>query len=318
MPTNDRTPSLEQDLIWLRPHRAPRGPRPALGREEITRAAIELADADGLRAVSMRRIAAKLGTGATPLYWYVSSKEDLYELMADEVIREIRLPELASRDWRADLRTFARNTHAVLRRHPWTVLLGIQPGLGPKAQQYAQAAMGVFGGLGLDATTQINTLAALNNYIFGFVHREIAWDQLRQRSGLTEKQWMARLRNYLEQAAHRDPNLAQRMAVRLGATQRPELRIRPGVHLGWHRRPGFAPEAAPQERGLCPLRLSTGSPRDGRVLGAEVGSEKQVQPWDGTRGRTRRPPDPCRVSGYCTRAGELLTVRDCPADPTMW
>jgi AcrR family transcriptional regulator len=215
MPTEDRTPSPEQDLIWLRPERTPRGPRPTLSREEITRAAVELADAEGLRAVSMRRIAAKLGAGPTSLYWYVSGKEDLYELMADEVIGEIRLPELPSGNWRADVSTIARNTHGVLRRHSWTVLLGIQPGLGPKTQRYGRIAIAAFDGLGLDLTTQINILAALNNYLFGFVHREVAWDQLRRRTGFTEEQWTARLRGHLEQAARQDPDLAQEMAVRL-------------------------------------------------------------------------------------------------------
>jgi AcrR family transcriptional regulator len=215
MATDDRTPSSEQDLIWLRPPRAPRGQRPTLSREEITRAAVHLADAEGLRAVSMRRIAGKLGAGATSLYWYVSSKEDLYELMADEVIGEIPLPERPSSDWRASLRAIAHNTHAVLRRHPWTVLLGIQPGLGPKTQRYGAAALAAIDGLGLDPATQLNILAMLNNYLFGFVHREVAWDQLRQRSGLTHEQWTSRLRGHVEQAAHQDPDLAEQIAARL-------------------------------------------------------------------------------------------------------
>jgi AcrR family transcriptional regulator len=215
MATEDRTPSPEQDLIWLRPARAPRGPRPTLSREEITRAAVKLADADGLRAVSMRRIAAKLGAGATSLYWYVSGKDDLYELMADEVIGEIRLPERLTGDWRTDLRTIARDTHAVLRRHPWTVLLGIQPGLGPKTQRYGRAAMAAFDGLGLDVATKINILAVLNNYLFGFVHREIAWNQLRERIGLTVEEWAARLRSYVERVGDQDPELAEQMSARM-------------------------------------------------------------------------------------------------------
>jgi AcrR family transcriptional regulator len=211
---NERHAASEQELIWLRADRARRGPQPTLNREQITRAAIELADGEGLEAVSMRRIAAKLAVGATSLYWHVLSKDDLYELMVDEVIGEIQLPE-RSDDWRADLRAIAEHTHAVLRRHRWLVLLGIQPGLGPKTQRYGQAALAALEDLGLDLATQINILAALNNYLFGFIHREIAWEHLRQRSTLTDKQWTARLRRYLEQTSEEDETLADHAAVRL-------------------------------------------------------------------------------------------------------
>jgi AcrR family transcriptional regulator len=207
----------EQELIWLRPQRGRRGPRPSLSRATITQVAIELADTEGLEAVSMRRIAARLDAGATSLYAYVESKDDLYELMVDEVIGEIRL-RAPSGEWRADLRAIAESTHAVLRRHRWLVLLGIQPGLGPKTQRYGRAALAAFDGLGLDLATQVGILAALNNYLFGFVHREIAWDQLRRRSSLTEEQWTARLRRYLEEMGERDESLAEQVAARLELT----------------------------------------------------------------------------------------------------
>jgi AcrR family transcriptional regulator len=213
MAPHERT-TAELDLIWLRPNRARRGPKPTLSREQITQTAIELADSDGLDAVSMRRIAARLGAGATSLYWHVVSKDDLYELMVDEVIGEIELPE-RSGDWQADLRGIAESTHAVLMRHRWLVLLGIQPGLGPKTQRYGQTALGSLEGLGLDVASRTNILAAVNNYLFGFIHREIAWEQLRQRSGLTNKQWTSRLRHYLHGASAGDPLLATQIEARL-------------------------------------------------------------------------------------------------------
>jgi AcrR family transcriptional regulator len=197
-----------RDLIWFRPERAQRGPRPTLSREEITRAALELADADGLDAVSMRRIASKLGSGATSLYWYVSSKEDLYELMVDEVVGEIRVPE-PSGDWQHDLREIARAIHAMLQRHPWMVLLGIRPVMGPRTRRFGEIAPRVFDPLGLDAPTRIKILATLNDYLYGFVHREIAWEQARQRSGSTEMQWTARLRTQVDDARQQDPEFAE-------------------------------------------------------------------------------------------------------------
>jgi AcrR family transcriptional regulator len=197
----------ERDLIWFRPERARRGPRPTLSREEITRVAIELADAEGLEAVSMRRIAARLGAGATSLYWYVSSKDDLYELMVDEVVGEIQVPD-ASGDWQRDLRELARAILAMLRTHHWMVLLGIRPVLGPNTRQFGAAAPRVFDPLDLDPSIRIDVLAALNNYLYGFIHREIAWEQARQRSGLTTEQWSARLRRHVEDAREHDPEFA--------------------------------------------------------------------------------------------------------------
>jgi AcrR family transcriptional regulator len=208
---------LEGDPIWFRRERAQRGPRPTLSREEITRAAIELADAEGLDAVSMRRIAAKLGAGATSLYWYVSSKDDLFELMVDEVVGEIEIGE-PSGDWRKDLREIARAVHAALRSHRWMVLLGIRPVVGPKTRRFGETSPRVFDALGLDDSVRIEILAALNNYLYGFVHRELAWEQVRRQRGLTEEEWSARLRGYVAEARVDDPDFAEPWEARVALT----------------------------------------------------------------------------------------------------
>jgi AcrR family transcriptional regulator len=212
------SPGRDETLIWLAPVRSPKGREaghPALTREAITRAAIELADADGLEAVSMRRIGAKLGSGATSLYWYVPSKSDLYELMFDEVMGEVSVAEGPSGDWRTELASLARATHAVLRRHRWSVLLGVQPGLGPKTRRWGQAALGALADREVDLATQVNILATLNNYVFGFIHREIAWEQVRRRSGLTDAAWVARLRRYARQADEQQPGIGDEIVARL-------------------------------------------------------------------------------------------------------
>src|SRR5919202_3820456 len=108
------------DLIWFRRPRGRRGPEPTLSRHQITRTAVQLADAEGLEAVSMRKLAARLNAGPTSLYWHVSSKDDLHELMVDEVIGEIELPE-PSGDWRTDLRSIALASYQTYRRHRWIV-----------------------------------------------------------------------------------------------------------------------------------------------------------------------------------------------------
>lgn len=207
----------DEPLIWLRPERASRQPptdRPALDRAAITRAAITLADEHGLDGVSMRRVAEQLGAGAMSLYWYVSSKEDLHELMFDEVVGEIRLPRKWSGDWRADLATAARASHRTLRRHPWVMLLGVQPGLGPKTQAWGRSCLSVFADHDLEMNTKVNILGAINNYIFGFLHREVAWEQLRQRSGRTTDEWANRLADYSQDVAASEPDIAEQITSR--------------------------------------------------------------------------------------------------------
>jgi AcrR family transcriptional regulator len=208
----------EIDLIWLRPERGARDQRPALSRDQIVRAAIELADEHGLDAVSTRRIATRLGSGPTSMYWHVPSKADLYELMFDTAVGEVELPGRPSGDWQADLRALARSTHAMLQRHPWLMLLGIQPGLGPNTRRYGEYGMRVLGGLGLDPQARTEVLAVLNNYLFGFAHRETARDQLIKRAGLTEQQWQERLRGYAADTRHRDPGLARDVETRMHLT----------------------------------------------------------------------------------------------------
>jgi len=164
--------------VWFRPAPASRQPAPAFSRDEITRAAIDLADHGGLEAVSMRRIAARIGSAPTSLYWYVSNKEELYELMVDAAIGLIPLPEQPSGDWRADLAAIARAARATLSDHPWFAQLGIHPVAGPMTQRFGAIALRSFADLGLDPATEVNILSTINNYIFGFVQREAAWRRL--------------------------------------------------------------------------------------------------------------------------------------------
>jgi AcrR family transcriptional regulator len=113
-------PPEAPELIWLRPERTGRGPRPAHSRDSIAAAAIVIADAEGLDAVSMRRVAAALGAGTMSLYNYVPKKEHLLDLMLDAASGEYRLPPEPSGDVRADLARLAHEQLAIFRRHPWS------------------------------------------------------------------------------------------------------------------------------------------------------------------------------------------------------
>jgi AcrR family transcriptional regulator len=175
-PSGSRT-----DSVWHRPAPAPSksASSPAISREEITRAAIELADSHGLEAVSMRRIADRIGSAPTSLYWYVSDKSELYELMFDEVMGEVELPGWSTRSLRADLSSLAWAMLATARRHRWWYSqVSIQPVPGPNTLRYAAVMLPIFAKWGIDETTAVNVLATLHNYIVGFTVREATWHQL--------------------------------------------------------------------------------------------------------------------------------------------
>src|SRR3954464_16058522 len=127
MPADDRPPLL----VWERPEPARRPAPSPLSRDAIVRAAIGLADADGLTAVSLRKVGAALDAGPMRLYGYVSTKQELLDLMVDAVYGEISPPEPGG-DWRPALRTLAEQLRAAALRHEWFVeLLGGAPPPGP-------------------------------------------------------------------------------------------------------------------------------------------------------------------------------------------
>src|SRR3954447_6031346 len=118
-------------LVWERPE-PPNRPTPApLSRDRIVRVAIGLADADGLDAVSLRKVATALDVGPMRLYGYIASKEELLDLMVNAVHAEIRP---SGDGWREMLRSHAEATRHAAHEHEWLAdLLGGRPQLGPQA-----------------------------------------------------------------------------------------------------------------------------------------------------------------------------------------
>ncbi|GGQ14554.1 AcrR family transcriptional regulator [Actinomadura coerulea] len=185
--------------IWSIPERQGRGPRPAFSRAQITEAAIRIADAEGLEAASMRRIAADLGTGAMSLYRYVPSRDDLVDLMADHVLLEMGIPERPSGDWRADLTLVAENTRAVWLRHTW--LAGLRrprATLGPNRLRLVEFAFGALD-VGVPIDDMLTLLEILNGYVEYAVRGEIEWVREMRQSGMTPERWMTRSAPYVRE-----------------------------------------------------------------------------------------------------------------------
>jgi AcrR family transcriptional regulator len=142
-------------------------------REQIAACAIAIADAEGLEAVSMRRIARELGAGTMTLYHYVLNKDDLFSLMDDAIMGEVLVPpgELPDQ-WRAALTAIAHHTRAAFSRHPWS-FEGLRNARGgPNSLRHFEQSIGVVAATGLDQAGQLELLTLIDDYVFGFVMRE--------------------------------------------------------------------------------------------------------------------------------------------------
>jgi AcrR family transcriptional regulator len=163
-----------QDVIWLRPEQAAVGRPAERSRAEITAAATALADREGLDALSMRRLAAELGTGAASLYRYVATREDLLDLMTDETAAEFDLPAPTG-DWQADLLGVARQARAIMRRHPWLPALTItRPVLGPHGADLLEHVLAMLAGHPADPGRKLEAFALLNALTALFAQNERA------------------------------------------------------------------------------------------------------------------------------------------------
>jgi AcrR family transcriptional regulator len=184
-----------------------------LSRERIVRAAIQLADEDGLEAVSLRKVAAALDVGPMRLYGYIATKEELLDLMLDAVHAEIRP---TGDSWREMLRSLAETTRQAVHQHEWFAdLIGGRPQLGPHALARGETVVAAMSGIDLDSV--MPAVDAVNAYVIGAVRREITERRAERATGMDKRQWQAAFGPYLVRtfATGRFPALAA--VVRDGA-----------------------------------------------------------------------------------------------------
>jgi AcrR family transcriptional regulator len=197
--------------VWTRPRPEPR--RRAPGVDQYVAAALAVADAEGLAAVSMRRVAGDLGSGTATLYRYITNRDELVDLMVDAAQGEDPLPEPA-RDWRADLAAVAHALRATLLRHPWLAgELAGRPSLGPNSLRRSESALRAAVALTPDITLASQALGAVHAYVLGSVATQQAVRRAEQRTGLTEEQWQRSVAPYSRAvlAAGEHPMLARRV-----------------------------------------------------------------------------------------------------------
>jgi AcrR family transcriptional regulator len=150
------------------PPRKTRPTRQRLSRERILRAALQLADEEGIDAVSMRRTGQALGVEAMSLYKHVSGKEDVLDGISDLVMEEIEVP---SRDlpWRTALRQSAIATHQAMLRHPWAApVLESRRNPGPTRMRYLDAVVSILLDAGFTLQDVARAFMAVDAHVYGF------------------------------------------------------------------------------------------------------------------------------------------------------
>ncbi|MFB9903541.1 TetR/AcrR family transcriptional regulator [Allokutzneria oryzae] len=195
---------------WTRPRRKK---EQALSQEQIVAEAVRLLDAEGVEALTMRRLGTQMGTAATSLYRHVTNRDELIELVVDEVYGEIEVPAPASaQDWRAGVTACAHSVRSMILRHPWIASVLGQVGLsylGPNVMRLNDRMLGLFASGGFGMVEADQAISAVMAYVIGIGISEAALLTVIARSGQDEQDWEKRLRPTVEQATRPYPHLRE-------------------------------------------------------------------------------------------------------------
>ncbi len=150
-------------------------PRVPLTRDRVLRAAITLADHNGLGSLSMRALGRQLGVEAMSLYNHVVNKNDLLDGIVEEVVSEFAPPPLES-DWQVGLRQTARSVREVLLRHTWAAAL-VESRLTPSRVRfrYSEAVVASLRRAGFSVELAFRAQLAISSYVYGFTLQEVNW-----------------------------------------------------------------------------------------------------------------------------------------------
>ncbi|MER7452960.1 TetR/AcrR family transcriptional regulator [Nocardia beijingensis] len=166
----------DQVSVWERIERPAPAPRTTLTPRRIAEVAVTVADAEGLDAVTMRRLATELGVAPMAAYRYVTGKDELLELMVDFVYGELDLPD-GDDGWRATVRSVALRIREVLLAHPWVTRVTCGA---PTPNQLAatEAVLVALDGLELDVDTAMAVYNTVTAYVHGAVDSEVRLSQM--------------------------------------------------------------------------------------------------------------------------------------------
>lgn len=188
----EKTPEIAS--VWTRPRTKQ---REQLSRDQIVAEAVRLLDADGIESLSMRKLGTRLGAGATSLYRHVANKDELIELVVDEVYGELEVPVVeGSLGWREAAVRSAYSLRAMVLRHPWIASVLGQVGLvhlGPNVMRTSERLAAVIHSAGFDGEETELAMSSVFAYVIGVATSEAAYLSMIARSGRSEEDWVETL-----------------------------------------------------------------------------------------------------------------------------
>ncbi|MFF1909177.1 TetR/AcrR family transcriptional regulator [Kitasatospora sp. NPDC058218] len=210
-----RDPKASLALLWGEQDQPRRGPKPSLTAERIVAGAIEIADAEGLDAVSMQRVAAELDVTTMALYRYFPGKAELVDLMVDSALGTPSEAIGRVPGWRPQLTEWARQCWALYRHHPWilTATTMRRQLMGPNQLAWLDAALAALAPTGLPAAQQHDTVLLVIGHIRGLAQQLVDDDE----EG--NEEWNRLAGDVLERHGHRFPALAAAIAAGAFAPQ---------------------------------------------------------------------------------------------------
>ncbi|MGF1427966.1 TetR/AcrR family transcriptional regulator [Kitasatospora sp. LaBMicrA B282] len=192
-------------LLWGEQEPPSRGPKPSLSPQRIAAAAVALADAEGLDAVSMSKVAGEFGVSAMALYRYVPGKAELVELMVESVLAEVPDVTAAGDGWRERLALWVRCSAGAFRAHPWLLAATAMRRrlLGPHQLGWLDAALTALEPTGLPAAAQHRVFVLVAGLVRTLTQEVVDYDQ---QDG---EEWERLSGELLAREAHRFPALAR-------------------------------------------------------------------------------------------------------------
>ncbi|MBO2463681.1 TetR/AcrR family transcriptional regulator [Actinomadura violacea] len=161
------------ESVWLRETR-PRREAPPLSRGRIVAEAVALLDEEGADRLTMRRLAERLDTGSTTLYWHVKTKDDVLDLALDTIFGEVAVPSGRTDGWRADAASLVHGWRAAMLRHPWSVAVLGRPLLGPNVLARTEFLHSALAGAGLTGPDLVAAAYGLANFVIGSALMQVA------------------------------------------------------------------------------------------------------------------------------------------------
>jgi AcrR family transcriptional regulator len=179
-------------LLWGLREQPTRGRKPSISVDDIVAKAVEIADSEGLEAVSMRRISTDLGVGTMSLYRHVPGKSELLDLMIDHVQGLANRPPHAGDGWRQQVENCGRGVYRLYLDHPWLLQVDLsRPLLGPNSLAGLENFLGALSEVPLDPREKMMLVVSVDALVSGLARLEVQQSRAEERTGITDDEFWA-------------------------------------------------------------------------------------------------------------------------------